>query len=82
MRSQPLVVTRFAATPPSQHPTRMSSIPKSFHEGLPEQVAKKARVYYKDVPQEVLDELWGIFRGALALQLLSGPSRDDLSACS
>ena len=49
----------------TQHPTRLSSIPKSFHESLPENVLKKARTYYKDVPAEVRDELWGIFRGAL-----------------
>ena len=49
----------------TQHPTRLSSIPKSFHEGLPPEIRKKARVYYKDVPTEVTDELWGIFRGAL-----------------
>lgn len=49
----------------TQHPTRLSSIPKSFHEALPEKTLKKARVYYKDVPEEVNQELWGIFRGAL-----------------
>lgn len=49
----------------SQHPTRFSSIPKSFHEALPPETRKKARVYYKDIPPEVLDELWGIYRGAL-----------------
>ncbi|MGB2693716.1 MAG: DUF72 domain-containing protein [Dehalococcoidia bacterium] len=49
----------------SQHPTRLSSIPKSFHEALPPETLKKSRVYYKDVPPEVLEELWGIFRGAL-----------------
>ena len=54
----------------SQHPARLSSIPKSFHEALPPETRKKARVYYKDVPQEVTDELWGIFRGAL------GPMRE------
>ena len=45
----------------TQHPTRLASIPKSFHEVLPPAVAKKARVYYKDIPQEVSDELWQIF---------------------
>ena len=49
----------------SQHPTRMSSVPRSFHEALPEEVRQKARVYYKDIPEEVREELWGIFRGAL-----------------
>ena len=49
----------------SQHPTRISSIPKSFRDDLPEPVAKKARVYYKDIPDEVRDELWTIYRRAL-----------------
>lgn len=49
----------------TQHPTQLSSIPKSFHEALPPETRKKSRVYYKDVPSEVSDELWGIFRGAL-----------------
>ena len=49
----------------TQHPTRLSSIPNSFHEALPDEVRKKARVYEKDVPEELVEELWGIFRGAL-----------------
>ncbi len=49
----------------TQHPTRLSSIPKSFHDELPPEVRKKARVYYKDVPPELSEKLWGIFLGAL-----------------
>jgi len=49
----------------TQHPTNLRSIPKSFHDALPPEVRKKARVYYKDVPSEVSNELWRIFRGAL-----------------
>ena len=49
----------------TQHPTRLASIPKSFHEALPPEVQKKARVYEKDVPEEVTAELWRIFCGAL-----------------
>lgn len=49
----------------SQHPTRLSSIPKSFHEALPPETLGKARVYHKDVPPDVTDELWRIFNGAL-----------------
>ena len=49
----------------TQHPTKLSSIPKSFHEGLRPETRKKARVYEKDVPPEINDELWRIFRGAL-----------------
>jgi uncharacterized protein YecE (DUF72 family) len=49
----------------SQHPTPLKSIPKSFHEALPEEILKKARVYEKDVPSEAVDELWTIFGRAL-----------------
>src|SRR3990172_4576258 len=49
----------------TQHPTPLSSIPKSFHEGLPPETRKKARVYYKDLPAEVSKELWRIFCRAL-----------------
>jgi uncharacterized protein YecE (DUF72 family) len=55
----------------SQHPARLSSIPKSFHESLPPEVQKKARVYYKDIPHEVREELWQIFRRAMQ------PLRDE-----
>lgn len=49
----------------TQHPTALRSIPKSFHEALPPETLKKSRVYYKDVPPEVSDDLWRIFRRAL-----------------
>ncbi|HZP25877.1 MAG TPA: DUF72 domain-containing protein [Dehalococcoidia bacterium] len=51
----------------TQHPTRMSAIPASFRERLPAEIAKRARVYYKDVPQEVRAELWAIFLRAVDL---------------
>src|SRR3990172_5665717 len=47
------------------HPAPLSSIPKSFHERLPEESRKKARLYYKDVPEDVRTDLWSIFRNAL-----------------
>ncbi len=49
----------------TQHPTQLSSIPKSFREELPEALQKKSRLYEKDVPPEVTDELWRIFLRAL-----------------
>ncbi|MEX0799792.1 MAG: DUF72 domain-containing protein [Dehalococcoidia bacterium] len=49
----------------TQHPTPLKSIPRSFHEALPPETLGKARLYYKDVPPEVSDELWRIFRRAL-----------------
>jgi uncharacterized protein YecE (DUF72 family) len=55
----------------TQHPTQTRSIPKSFHDGLPPEVLKKARVYEKDVPPDVTAELWRVFRAALA------PMRDE-----
>lgn len=47
------------------HPTPLGSIPKSFHERLPSESRKKARLYAKDVPEDVRGELWAIFRNAL-----------------
>lgn len=49
----------------TQHPTQLSSIPKSFRDELPEALQKKSRVYEKDLPSEVTDELWRIFLRAL-----------------
>jgi uncharacterized protein YecE (DUF72 family) len=49
----------------TQHPTQLSSIPKSFRDALPPEVTKKSRVYEKDVPAEVTSELWRIFLAAL-----------------
>ena len=49
----------------TQHPTNLSSIPKSFHDALPPETREKRRLYHKDVPPEVNEELWRIFRGAL-----------------
>ena len=49
----------------TQHPTNLTSIPKSFHEALPPEIRKKSRLYYKDVPLEVSQELWSIFGRAL-----------------
>ena len=49
----------------TQHPANLSSIPASFHEALPPEARKKSRLYYKDVPVEVSEELWAIFRRAL-----------------
>lgn len=46
----------------TQHPAQPRGIPKKLHEHLP---AGKARVYAKDVPGKVLDEIWEMFRSAL-----------------
>lgn len=46
----------------TQHPTRPSSIPRGFHEGIPDEVLAKRNVYYKDIPESVRDELWALLR--------------------
>ena len=49
----------------TQHPTNLSSIPKGFREALPPEAGQKARLYYKDLPSDIREELWRIFSGAL-----------------
>ena len=56
----------------TQHPTPLRSIPKSFHEELPPDARKKSRLYAKDVPPEITNELWTIFRRALGAMRESG----------
>jgi len=50
----------------TQHPTPVQSIPKSFREALPEVAAKKSRVYFKDMPEEVSAEMASVFSRCIA----------------
>jgi len=43
-------------------PTETRRLPKPIREALPEGVREKARVYAKDLPAELLDEVWAAFR--------------------
>ena len=45
--------------------TETRRLPKAIREELPEPIASKSRVYAKDLPPEVLDAVYGIFRNAL-----------------
>jgi uncharacterized protein YecE (DUF72 family) len=45
------------------HPTRVRGLPKAIREALPDDAGD--RVYAKDVPEDALDEVWEMFRGAL-----------------
>jgi uncharacterized protein YecE (DUF72 family) len=47
------------------HPTEVARLPKALREALPADVAEKKRVYPKDLPGEIVDEVWATFRGAL-----------------
>jgi uncharacterized protein YecE (DUF72 family) len=45
--------------------TETKRLPKALRQELPEPIASKSRVYAKDLPPEVLDAVYGIFRDAL-----------------
>ena len=47
------------------HPTEVARLPKAMREALPKELAKQTRVYAKDLPAEIVDEVWATFRGAL-----------------
>jgi uncharacterized protein YecE (DUF72 family) len=47
------------------HPTPVKSLPKSLREELPDALKTKANVYSKDLPGEVVDEMWDMYRRAL-----------------
>ena len=46
-------------------PTETKRLPKDIRESLPPEVAGKSRVYAKDLPDEVADEVWKRFRDGL-----------------
>src|SRR5690349_10056386 len=46
--------------------TETKRLPKAIREALPEDVRAKTRIYLKDFPEELNDEVWRIFRLALA----------------
>jgi len=43
-------------------PTETKRLPKPIREALPEAMREKARLYPKDLPDELLDEVWAGFR--------------------
>jgi len=45
--------------------TETKRLPKALRQELPEPIASKSRVYAKDLPPEVVDAVYGIFREAL-----------------
>jgi uncharacterized protein YecE (DUF72 family) len=47
-------------------PTETRRLPKAIREALPEELREKARIYAKDLPTEIADEVWGTFRGGIA----------------
>jgi uncharacterized protein YecE (DUF72 family) len=46
--------------------TETKRLPKAIREALPEELQAKSRIYLKDFPDELNDEVWRTFREALA----------------
>ena len=49
----------------SGHPTPVKALPKRIREELQPELAKKANLYSKDLPGEVVSEIWDMYRRAL-----------------
>jgi len=47
------------------HPTPLTALPKDIREELAPELKQKANIFYKDVPLELVDELWHRFERAL-----------------
>ena len=49
----------------TQHPTPLSALPKAIRNELTSELQGKKNVYYRDLPVELVDELWKRFESAL-----------------
>jgi uncharacterized protein YecE (DUF72 family) len=49
----------------TQHPTPISSLPKNIRNELTTELQEKKNLYYRDLPAELVDELWQRFETAL-----------------
>jgi uncharacterized protein YecE (DUF72 family) len=49
----------------TMHPTPLISLPKDIREALSKDTVEKKNIYQKDLPPEVVNELWGRFERAL-----------------
>ena len=46
-------------------PTEVKRLPKDLREALPAELAAKSRIYAKDLPDDIRDEVWARFADAL-----------------
>jgi uncharacterized protein YecE (DUF72 family) len=53
-------------------PTETKRLPKDLRESLPAELASKPRIYAKELPPELRDEVWRRFRGGLEPLIASG----------
>ena len=49
----------------TQHPTPVNSLPKNVREQLTPESQQKKNLYYRDLPAELMDDLWKRFESAL-----------------
>ncbi|HEU4800243.1 MAG TPA: DUF72 domain-containing protein, partial [Gemmatimonadales bacterium] len=48
------------------HPTETKRLPKELRDALPKDLAAKARLYATDLPPELMERVWELFKDALA----------------
>jgi uncharacterized protein YecE (DUF72 family) len=49
----------------TQHPTPLSALPRDIRNDLPQTLKEKSSVYHRDLPGELVNELWNRFEHAL-----------------
>ncbi len=49
----------------TQHPTPLAALPRDIRGALPSELKEKANLYHRDMPTELLSELWSRFERAL-----------------
>lgn len=54
-----------AYAPMTGHPTEVARLPRTLRETLPPSVATQKRVYPRDLPPDIYDEIWALFREAI-----------------
>ncbi len=47
------------------HPTEVARLPKTLRDALPPTMASQKRVYARDLPPEIYEEVWALFRDAI-----------------
>ena len=49
----------------TQHPTPLTALPGDIRQALPLDAKEKTSIYQRDIPAELISELWSRFEGAL-----------------
>jgi uncharacterized protein YecE (DUF72 family) len=54
------------------HPTEVARLPRALREALPPSAASQKRIYPRDLPPEIYDEVWALFRDAIEPLVAAG----------